>query len=924
MMDGSFKLVLKLQTPLGGFQSIFFPASHLTIFGILQSYHANDRLNFNCDPKPSNFIRQLCYDNYISTVTKPHGLIPRNVVAITFSVLCACWIGFAIYGVVTLRKRPGYKEKNTKKFLYAYFIHVFFRIFFLGVMLGLVCSYQTIFLPSVFKCGVKEILQTNSQTTPSSLNQTKLKLQCNDLHYKEKSYLNITFISVDAFFMVVSILEVLHLYRIRGNYVQKLLGDLEDFEGQELLQSYDQELADFYVSLQPCSTGSGRPQSSGSTEVKQEEDSGSAAQKHKFDPIGEPETSGVSSSSKRRKFEVPMEGVISQLVDVKMEPDTVQHLELKKDLLRDVEEIERSVIFRGEVTEKGNVWNLPEAAAYVTFHEGAVPKPLLFTCSVWPPKLRSPPISSDELLVSNVIELSHDGPPDLELSGDDEGNVTVALLHSASDLKGYEVVIKQLVDLHDNEWKDLETWHASGAEKPEVSDWPQLVEATCTPSRFSSFAAVWRLKSFTFTSGTLVVPQFICVVPDFPEIRVEVPLGSVPVDQDFTLTIKVQEFPSSEVEDIGILCGPVIHISSSQNIEHMEPVTIKVPLALRESKHDLSELSNEVIRIYFDSEGKQWRDITGQLEGPVTVKDGIVEFKVKHFSCFCPVCMFTESVALLQDFFYRLSFRLMPQCVHFLTCLCNTTVPDTYSLSLYCYPNFKKAEVEKKLSRYDTPYQGEGKSKEPACVGDRIVVSLIALDFVRESQRNQKLVLRFLGNDISDNSDMALIVRLDSEGVPIVKFSKDEELQKVLCEVPILKTRPASVVQIASWLPQVPVVPEERPALVADVEKEEKDNEDQCNPRVKQGTPSDDELEYLASKLSDLWKKLGRRLKILEPKLDDLHKLNEALSEKGYKMLRHWKEVNGSAATYEILGHALLDRLVNRRDLAEEFCYEKQ
>ena len=37
---------------------------------------------------------------------------------------------------------------------------------------------------------------------------------------------------------------------------------------------------------------------------------------------------------------------MSQLVDVKMEPDTVQHLELKKDLLRDVGEIERSVIFR--------------------------------------------------------------------------------------------------------------------------------------------------------------------------------------------------------------------------------------------------------------------------------------------------------------------------------------------------------------------------------------------------------------------------------------------------------------------------------------------------------------------------------------------------------------------------------------------------
>ena len=58
----------------------------------------------------------------------------------------------------------------------------------------------------------------------------------------------------------------------------------------------------------------------------------------------------------------------------------------------------------------------------------------------------------------------------------------------------------------------------------------------------------------------------------------------------------------------------------------------QVPFALRESKHDLLKLSNEVVRIsYLDSEGEQWRDITGQLEGPVTVEDGIVKFKVKHF-----------------------------------------------------------------------------------------------------------------------------------------------------------------------------------------------------------------------------------------------------------------------------------------------------
>ena len=40
---------------------------------------------------------------------------------------------------------------------------------------------------------------------------------------------------------------------------------------------------------------------------------------------------------------------MSQLVNVKMEPDTEQHLELKKDPLLDVEVITRSVIFRQEL-----------------------------------------------------------------------------------------------------------------------------------------------------------------------------------------------------------------------------------------------------------------------------------------------------------------------------------------------------------------------------------------------------------------------------------------------------------------------------------------------------------------------------------------------------------------------------------------------
>ena len=47
-----------------------------------------------------------------------------------------------------------------------------------------------------------------------------------------------------------------------------------------------------------------------------------------------------------------------------------------------------------------------------------------------------------------------------------------------------------------------------------------------------------------------MAPQFTCVVPDFQDIRVEVPLSSVPVDQDFTLTIKVQENPANLLDEL--------------------------------------------------------------------------------------------------------------------------------------------------------------------------------------------------------------------------------------------------------------------------------------------------------------------------------------------------------------------------------------
>ena len=124
--------------------------------------------------------------------------------------------------------------------------------------------------------------------------------------------------------------------------------------------------------------------------------------------------------------------------------------------------------FRGKIGGKEDSWHLREAGASIKLCSGAVQQPVPFTCRclLWNPRTLSPSTASDEILVSSVIEISHDGPPDLDYRKSFEGiSFTVSLLHSAANLEGYEVVIKQLTDQENNEWKELKTentWHGSG------------------------------------------------------------------------------------------------------------------------------------------------------------------------------------------------------------------------------------------------------------------------------------------------------------------------------------------------------------------------------------------------------------------------------------------------------------------------------
>ena len=88
---------------------------------------------------------------------------------------------------------------------------------------------------------------------------------------------------------------------------------------------------------------------------------------------------------------------------------------------------------------------------------------------------------------------------------------------------------------------------------------------------------------------------------------------------------------------------------------------------------------------------------------------------------------------------------------------------------------------------------------------------------------------------------------------------------------------------------------------------------------MKEGTPSNYDLEKLSNSISTSWMKLGRRLINNQAKLESINvdARYPELDEKAYRMLLCWKGENGSTATYRILSEALCHEFVNRKDLAE-------
>ena len=92
---------------------------------------------------------------------------------------------------------------------------------------------------------------------------------------------------------------------------------------------------------------------------------------------------------------------------------------------------------------------------------------------------------------------------------------------------------------------------------------------------------------------------------------------------------------------------------------------------------------------------------------------------------------------------------------------------------------------------------------------------------------------------------------------------------------------------------------------------------------VKDGEPSNEELECLSRELAGKWKTLGRRLGFNEAAIDNFDQANKELKEKAYKMLMAWSQKVGHEATNKVLYDALCHELVECKLLAERYCCDE-
>ena len=104
------------------------------------------------------------------------------------------------------------------------------------------------------------------------------------------------------------------------------------------------------------------------------------------------------------------------------------------------------------VTSEGTNWAIEQLGVHLMFFPNALSEPIPIMVQRWKNSFCSPPLQEHEAITSNVIELSSMDSQDVKFNT----KVKLSLSHSATNLRGYELVIKKLTDKETNKWGDLD------------------------------------------------------------------------------------------------------------------------------------------------------------------------------------------------------------------------------------------------------------------------------------------------------------------------------------------------------------------------------------------------------------------------------------------------------------------------------------
>ena len=554
-----------------------------------------------------------------------------------------------------------------------------------------------------------------------------------------------------------------------------------------------------------------------------------------------------------------------------------------------------------EVTSGGTCWAFKPWTVHLMLPPDAVSERTTIVVCRRKYGVRSPPLQEHEAITSNVIELSSLNDQELKFNT----KVKLSLSHSATDLQGYELVMKKLIDKETNYWEDVDGTRDIRCRQDFEDNLPSHMKipvvffpvAQADISECSTYAVVCRLTAsptYTITSGGGSFSH-----PDFPGVTVTIPENAVAPKAKFPLELKVQEVSNEEFKAEGKFLGPVLRINCFEAVQFLKPVTIQLPISLREQEYLNLDHTTCLVRVLFlksDNDQKEWIDITDDLVKPPSLDRKFVRFNVERFSAYSHYVEWGNDNSRFcgQGIINHHNSRIVVQPR--LTVFFAYFRPDLVNiLCLMCCPAHLKGEVVKQLEIQGITHTCKNSKKDMVPGHDKasVFVSEGIYPYVKSDM--EEIYLRLLEH-YPDDAELEIRFHDDKMVARVEFYSISDARVPPLCRLH-LRT-PTQGTAVRSDLRELRRQPSAR----------------------KEGSPTDVVLENLSKRISNDWRTLGRRLNFNEAELKEFDNSHEQISEKAYAMLLAWKQRDGSDATYSVLNQALCDPLVERKDLAQIFC----